>query len=129
MERDRALRRMLGWDVYPTFRELQGRTTAFTSLAACVEGRYAVSGGDGPERVGEAAVTANLFSTVGVQPAIGRSFTTDEEHSAIVAAVVIGDSLWRRRFNATSSILGSTLRVNGIARTIVGVMPPGFGFS
>jgi putative ABC transport system permease protein len=99
-----------------------------SKLAAYVEGRYAVSGGDGPERVGGAAVSANLFSTIGVQPSLGRSFTNDEEHSAIVPAVVIGDSLWRRRFNATPSILGSTVRVNGTARTIVGVMPAGFGF-
>jgi putative ABC transport system permease protein len=113
---------------YPTFRELRERTTTFASLAAYVEGRYAVSGGDGPERVGGAAVSANLFSTIGVQPSLGRSFTTDEERSAIVPVVVIGESLWRRRFNAMPSILGSTLRVNGIARTIVGVMPSGFGF-
>jgi putative ABC transport system permease protein len=113
---------------YPTFRELQQRARAFTSLAGYVERRYAVSGGDGPERVGGAAVSANLFSTIGVQPSLGRIFTPDEEHGATLAAVVIGDSMWRRRFNATPSILGSTLRVNGIARTIVGVMPPGFGF-
>src|SRR5262245_46117704 len=113
---------------YPAFLDLRAGTHAFDSLAAHVEGRYAVSGGDGPERVGGAAVSANLFSTLGIQPSIGQGFTADDESAAAPPTVIIGDLLWRRRFQSTPAIIGQTIRVNGIARTIVGVMPPGFGF-
>ena len=63
------------------------------TLAAYVEGRYAVSGGEGPERVGGAAVTADLFSTLGVQPSVGRGFTGEDERDNATPTVVIGDLL------------------------------------
>ena len=113
---------------YPAFRELQSQSQAFDQLAAYVEGRYAVSGGEGPERVGGAAVTADLFSTLGVQPSVGRGFTGEDERDNASPTLVIGDLVWKRRFQSTPEIIGRTMRVNGLTRTIVGVMPAGFGF-
>jgi putative ABC transport system permease protein len=113
---------------YPGFRDWQGQARSFESLAAYVEGRYIVSGGTGPERIGGAAISAGLFPTIGVQPSLGRAFTADDDRAGAPPTVVIGDLLWRRRFGGNPSILEETVRVNGIARTIVGVMPAGFGF-
>lgn len=113
---------------YPGFRDWHAEARSFESLAAYVEGRYIVSGGTGPERIGGAAISANLFSTLGVHSSLGRAFTADDDRDGAAPTVLIGDLLWRRRFGSTSSILRETLRVNGIARTIVGVMPAGFGF-
>jgi predicted permease len=113
---------------YAAFRELQAEARSYDSIAGYVEARYAVSGGDGPERLGGAAVSANLFSTLGVQPSIGRGFTEEDERADASPTVMIGDLLWKRRFHSTPSIVGESVRVNGVTRTIIGVMPPGFGF-
>ena len=113
---------------YPGYLDLQARTRSFESLAAYSEGRYVVSGGTGPERVGGAVVSANLFATIGVQPVLGRGFDAGDERDGAPPAALIGDLLWRRRFGGDPGVLGQTVKVNGTARTIVGVMPEGFGF-
>jgi putative ABC transport system permease protein len=64
---------------YPSFRDWQVQARSFESLAAYAEGRYIVSGGTGPERIGGAAISANLLPTIGVQPSLGRGLTADDE--------------------------------------------------
>jgi putative ABC transport system permease protein len=113
---------------YPAFRDLQAASHVLDPLAAYADARYAVSGDEGPERAAGAAISANLFATLGVQPAMGRGFTADDERESAPPTVVIADILWKRRFHSSPAILGRTLRVNGVARAIIGVMPAGFGF-
>jgi predicted permease len=113
---------------YPGFLDWQSRATSFQTLAAYAESRYVVSGGSGPERLGGAAVSANLFPMLGVQPAIGRRFTADDDRAGAAPAVLVGHLLWTRRFAGDPAIVGKVLKVDGIDRTIVGVMPEGFGF-
>jgi len=113
---------------YPGFLDWQARARSFETLAAYSGARYVVSGGTGPERVGGAAVSANLFAAIGVQPALGRGLLAGDERDGAAPAVLIGDLLWRRRFGGDAAVLGQTLKVNGTARTIIGVMPDGFGF-
>jgi hypothetical protein len=97
-------------------------------MDAYSEDRFVVSGGTGPERVGGALASAGLFRTLGVQPTRGRAFIAEDERLSSAPVVVISDTLWRRRFSADSGVLGATLRVNGIDRVIIGVMPPRFAF-
>jgi predicted permease len=82
---------------------------------------------DGVERVTGAVVSANLFSMLGVQPALGRALSTDDE-AAHRRVVVVSSGFWKGRWGASPSIIGSTLGIDGEPAIIVGVMPPAFQF-
>ena len=78
--------------------------------------------------MGGAAVSADLFRLIGVQPAFGRDFLPADDRVGAEPVTVISDLLWRRRLAADPQILGSTIKINGVEHTIVGVMPDGFRF-
>jgi len=81
-----------------------------------------------PERVRGLRATPSLFSTLGVGAALGRTFTEDEAQPGTDRVVVLGDAIWRNRFNADPSIIGRDLRLNGESYRVIGVMPRGFMF-
>ena len=72
-------------------------------------------------------VSPEFFTTLGVNPAIGRNFK-EEEMAGQNNVVILTDAFWRQRFGADPNILGRETRINGIPRKIVGVLPPGFRF-
>jgi predicted permease len=85
--------------------------------------------GDGePERIDGASATAGLFTTLGVAPAFGRTFTAGENEDGANRVVVLSDALWRRRYSADSSVVGRAVNVNGFPHIVIGVMPGGFHF-
>jgi predicted permease len=73
-------------------------------------------------------VSAEFFQVMGVRPAIGRGFTTEEDSPSGERVVVLGDGLWRRRFGGDSGIIGRTISLSGANRTVVGIMPPDFEY-
>src|SRR5947208_4744599 len=81
-----------------------------------------------PEKVTQAFVTPRFLQVWGIAPALGRDFTSKEEHFGGPSAVLISDRLWRRRFNADPNALGRKLRVNGHSSSIMGIMPLSFSF-
>src|SRR5438105_37137 len=81
-----------------------------------------------PEKVTVAYVASRFLQVWGIAPALGRDFTTEEEHFGGPSAVLVSDRLWRRRFNADPNALGKKLRVNGHSSSIVGIMPVSFLF-
>lgn len=86
-----------------------------------------VSGlGDQPERVDAASVTADFFSTLGVQPALGRGFAAGEDARGAPATVVVSHGFWRRRLGGDAAAVGRALVIEGVSHTIVGVMPADF---
>jgi putative ABC transport system permease protein len=85
--------------------------------------------GDGlPERIPGAHVTADFFSTIGVQPLLGRDFLAEEDRPGGRRVVVLSHRLWVRRFGADPHVLGRSLQLSGETYTVVGVMPAGFRF-
>jgi putative ABC transport system permease protein len=80
-----------------------------------------------PERVDGARVSANLLSVVGVQPALGRSFTEAEDRPGS-DVVILSDRLWRRRFGGRQDVIGTTVIIDRRAHLVVGVMPKGLEF-
>lgn len=84
--------------------------------------------------VGEAAtlpgaqVSADFFSVLGVKPAIGRTFASNEGTATGSGVVVISDKLWRERFASDSSVVGRTIALDDQQQTVIGVMPEGFEF-
>ncbi len=79
-------------------------------------------------RVGAVAVTANFFSTLGMQPVSGRGFTREEEQPGKDQVVVISDGLWEREFGRDPNLIGTSITLNNRRRVVVGIMPPGFNF-
>jgi putative ABC transport system permease protein len=102
------------------------RAATLQEVAAWSDGQVNLTGDQEPERVPAARVTANLFSTLGVSPMVGRAFTAQEDVPNGPPVVVLGFALWNRRYSADPSIVGRSILVNGNAFEVVGVMPPGF---
>jgi putative ABC transport system permease protein len=87
-----------------------------------------LTGAEAPERVSGAEVTPSLFRLIGIAPSLGRGPTPEEGRLGAPSVVVLSDKLWRRYFAADPGILGKTVRINGVGREVIGVMPPGFDF-
>jgi putative ABC transport system permease protein len=86
------------------------------------------SGAGHPERISATSATGNLFSVLGVPPALGRSFLPDEERPGAAPVCIPSDGLWQRRFGSDPKILGKAVTLNAEMWTVVGVMPAGFRF-
>jgi putative ABC transport system permease protein len=84
--------------------------------------------GELPERIAGLRVTANLPELLGVSPILGRSFRVDEDAPGRNQVVLLSHGLWQRRFGADPGVIGRVVRMNGLAFTVVGVMPPAFRF-
>ena len=110
----------------PEYVDLARTTRAFSGVAGWTP-RGRTIGGDGrPERVNTTQVTASLFTVLGVRAQVGRTFTAEEDVAGGGRVIVLGDGLWRRRFGADPSVIGRKVELDGIMRTVVGVLPPGF---
>ena len=101
--------------------------TVFTDLACSQPGNAILSGDGEPEEVRARKVTWNLWSVLGVQPALGRVFTEDEDDKG-TRVVVISHGLWQRRFGGAADIVGRKISINDEAFEVIGVMPPSFYF-
>ena len=82
----------------------------------------------GAERVTGAVVSANLFSTLGVEAMTGRAFTPGDERPGERAVLLLSHAFWRERLGADASTVGRDILVDGESRMVVGVMPPAFAF-
>ena len=112
----------------PDLMDWRERARGFQSIAS-VQPQYAVFSDDNrPERVAALAVTVDFFNTMGVPVALGRGFTSEEAQQGRNTVVVLADSLFRRRYGADPGVIGRKVRVAGGSFTVVGVMPPRFGF-
>ena len=80
------------------------------------------------QKVSSVSASPNLFATLGVAPALGRSFTTEEQQPGKDHVAVLSDVVWRNQFHADPHILGQTVRIDDTPTTIIGVMPQGFLF-
>jgi predicted permease len=87
-------------------------------------GNRNISGGDVPDRVFTAFMLDDAFAVIGLRPFLGRGFTAEELLPKGPPAAIISHRIWASRFHADRSVVGSTIRVNGVATTLVGVMPP-----
>jgi putative ABC transport system permease protein len=101
-------------------------TRSFTGLASSVPQSVNLTGGDEPERIVGDFVSANFFSVIDVQPALGRLFRPDEDRPGAERVAVLTDTLWHNHFGGDPSIVGRSLIFNGEPYTVAGVLPPGF---
>jgi putative ABC transport system permease protein len=110
------------------FLDWRGATEPFESSAAWQPASLNLSGGDNPERVRAAKVSANLFSVLGVEPMLGRVFQNGEDMPGKGSLVVLSYALWQRRFSGDRNVPGKSIHANNQVYTVIGVMPPGFRF-
>ena len=81
-----------------------------------------------PQRYNGGYVTEDFFKITGVLPIIGRDFTAADNKPSAEKVVILGHEIWKRDFNSDPNVVGQSVRVNGKAATIIGVMPPNFKF-
>jgi len=113
----------------PNLDDLRTQNHVLDSLAAFHWWSFSLSQpGQPPERLLGIVATADLFSTLGVQPALGRAFTAEEQLPGRDQVVVLTDALWRSRFAADPNIIGRLVRVDGVNLTVIGVMPATFAY-
>ena len=81
-----------------------------------------------PARLAAGFVMDGFVDVLGAQPALGPGFAPGDDDYGASPTVVLGSALWHARFDSDPDVIGTSAVVNGVARTIVGVMPPGFDF-
>jgi putative ABC transport system permease protein len=113
---------------YPDLADWQARTRSFEQLAGFVGQSFNLVGEEQPERLRGQLVTANLFSTLGVKPVMGRDFLAEDDRPGAPRVVAISHALWANRFASDAGIIGRTISLNEEPTTIVAVMPAGFRF-
>lgn len=101
---------------------------SFDGVAAIEEADFNLTGSGDPEKIGGAFATANLFSVLGVQPALGRVWRPDEDQPGSHLAV-LNYGLWTRRLGADRAVIGRVVDFSGVPYTVIGVMPEHFEFS
>jgi putative ABC transport system permease protein len=110
------------------FKDWKEQSQTFEHMAAFTGWGPTLTGQAEPEQLRGAAVSYDMFSVLGVEPALGRSFTEEEDRPGAERVVILSNGLWRRRFGADPSVVGSAISLGGDSYTVVGVMPPGFKF-
>ena len=113
---------------YQTLRDWQRGTTALSAMVASSGRSLTLGDGAEPERYAGAAITWDLFPTLGVPPALGRHFNAQDDRAGAEPVVIISDDVWRRRYVSDTGVVGRRVLLNGTPHTVVGVMPPKFGF-
>jgi putative ABC transport system permease protein len=113
---------------YPDYLDCRSEQRVFVDLAARFPAGGIIIGIGEPERVFGRYVTASFFSTLGIQPEIGRFFGEDEDKAGAAHVLVISDALWRRCFNADPAVIGRAINFNGASWTVIGVLPANFDF-
>jgi ABC-type antimicrobial peptide transport system permease subunit len=108
----------------PEVLEVKRLTDIFEAVGAIRGDSFNLTGGDYPERILGTHVTANGISMTRVAPILGRSFTEEEDRPGGPPVVVLSAELWKRRFASDPKILGQVIRLDGVAYTVLGVMPP-----
>jgi predicted permease len=114
------------WISAPEFLEFREWTRAFSSVGAYATGEANLSAPDRPQRVRIMAASDDLFKTLGVGAHLGRTFDAAETLPGGAQVAVLSHDLWRSAFGGDPSLVGRTIELDGVRRTVVGIMPPAF---
>jgi len=108
---------------YPDFHTWRQRASAFESMSLWAETSVNLADASGAERVDGLAVTYDFAKTLGIRPALGRTFTKEEDGPTPSRVVVLGYGLWQTRFAGSRDVVGQALRINSQPYTVIGVLP------
>jgi putative ABC transport system permease protein len=110
----------------PAFLEMQQQGDILAHMGVFSGVSYNLAGKDVPERIAGGKVNYDLLPVLGVQPALSRGFSPEEDHPGAGGFVILSHAMWQTRFESSSSILGKVVNLDGAPYTVVGVMPRGF---
>ena len=113
---------------YPDYLDWRQQNTVFEDIGVYGHTAYTLTGQGQPERLLGVEVSASLFALLGVQPVVGRPFTSEEDQPGSASVALISHGLWQRRFGSDTNLLGQVLTLDGRSHTVVGIMPPRFAF-
>ncbi|WP_420236735.1 ABC transporter permease [Telmatobacter bradus] len=114
---------------YPQFMDWKRQNTAFNAMAISPEVRQRTLTGIGqPQVVIGSGTTPEFLRVLGIEPQMGRFFTEEEDRLGAPHVLVLSDAAWRKRFAADVHVLGRTVTLDGVAYTIIGVLPRGYSF-
>jgi predicted permease len=108
------------------FEAWRDRSRAFAGMAGLVPRPVTIANDAGPDRLMGAEVSPGYFGMLGVAPALGRDFGSDDGRADSAPVVILSHGLWKRRFAADPGVVGRMLPIVGTPHRIVGVMPAGF---
>ena len=112
----------------PDFRIWQKQVHSFADVAVSEATTASLTGAGEPEVIRGVRASANIFTVLGEQPVLGRSFHLEEDDAGRGNVVVLTDAFWRNRFRGDPAAIGRTITLDGIPRQIVGVLPASFRF-
>lgn len=110
------------------FQDWKARSQALDDAGIYQYGFANVTGPEGPERTMRAWMSGNMWGVLRVRAALGRTFRPDEAGPGGEDVAVLDHGFWQRRYAGDPEILGRTIQLDGVAHTVVGVMPPDFLF-
>jgi predicted permease len=108
---------------HPRFLEVEQRQQVFSALTRGAFNAFTWTGRGDPEQLIGLHASASMLPTLGLQPALGRNFSPEEDRPGGEPVALVGHELWRQRFNADPGILGQALTLDGRPYTIIGVLP------
>src|SRR5215467_8973453 len=108
------------------FIDWRAQSTVFAVMSAVQTASFNLASGGSAERVAGSKVSTGFLETFGIQPVRGRFFTPEENQPGHDGVVVLSEKLWRGQFGADPGILGKMVQVDGVANTVVGVLPAWF---
>ena len=115
---------------YPELTELRTRVRLLDGLAGIAPERFNVTGGDAPEQLAGARVSASFFDVIAMDVAAGRKFVVADDDGGSPRVVILGRRYWLRRFNGGADAIGGSLVLNGVPHAVVGALgidlPPPF---
>jgi putative ABC transport system permease protein len=114
---------------YPTFLDWRAQNHVFEGLSVLRQDDFTLTGRGEPVHLTGAVVSANLFSVLGVPPAIGRSFIAQEDQpNGTGLPIILSHGLWQNRFGSDANIVGQSLTLDSQTFSVIGVMPVSFQF-
>lgn len=121
-----------GFDKAPTaylnFLDWQRDAQTFSSVAMYHNEDYNFLGTGEAERVSGYMISADFFSTLEVQPVLGRAFRGDDDQLHAAPVVILGGGFWKRQFGSAADVVGKSITLSGASYTVVGVIPESFTF-
>jgi len=113
---------------YPNFRDWREASRSFESMALCTSGGGVATGLGDPMRVGEALVSADIFTLFRASAEIGRALLPEDDRPGAPKAVVVSHAFWVKHLASSPAAIGRSFEIDGDAYTLVGVMPASFAF-
>src|ERR1041384_7376219 len=110
------------------FLDWKSQNHFFENIAGFESNRFSYTGGETPEQLNGAWVTADFFSTIGVQPVLGRGFLPEDDQPKAQQTVVVSNAFWRRYLGSNPNVIDQQITLNARPFLIIGVMPSGFLF-